>query len=256
MVTNNLNLIWQNQADQQFPGPPSQPLTDSDVHVWCVSFAPLLKELDALFSLLSPDEKIRAERFYFEKDRNRFIAGRGLLKTIIGGYMNMAPSRIAFIYGSFGKPALDLGVWHKSFEFNLSHSKDLVLYIFCLGHRVGIDVEYIRSMPDLDNFAEQFFSPRETEVLKSLPEDEKYDAFFKLWTCKEAFLKAHGSGLMTPLSHVEISLEADGPGLLRAIDGDSKQASRWHLESFYPAMGYRASLAIEGHGGQESARAR
>jgi 4'-phosphopantetheinyl transferase len=243
-------LFRQNQPDQCFPGSPSQPLADSDVHVWCVSLTPLLEELDALFSLLSPDEKVRADRFYFEMDRNRFVVGRGLLRTIIGGYMDMAPSQVAFVYGNYGKPALGLGSWNKPLEFNLSHSKDLALYIFSWGHRVGIDVEYIRPMPDLDDFAEQFFSPRETEVLKSLSEEEKYDAFFKLWTCREAFLKAHGSGLTTPLNLVEISLEAEGTGLLSAIDGDSKQASRWHLESFCPAMGYRASLAIEGHAGQ------
>lgn len=250
MMTNNLNLIWPNQADQHIPGPPSQPLPDCDVHVWCVSLPLLLKELDTLSSLLSPEEKVRAERFYFEMDRNRFVAGRGLLRTIVGGYMEMAPSQVAFVYGNYGKPALGLGAWDKPLEFNLSHSKDLVLYIFSRDHRVGIDIEYIRPMPDLDDFTEQFFSPRETEILKSLSDEKKYEAFFRLWTCKEAFLKAHGSGLMTPLSHVEISLEADGPGLLRAIDGDSEQASRWHLETFCPVMGYQASLAIEGHDGQ------
>ncbi|MFO7584042.1 MAG: 4'-phosphopantetheinyl transferase superfamily protein [Anaerolineales bacterium] len=210
----------------------------------------MLEELGALFSLLSPDEKVRAGRFYFEMDRNRFVVGRGLLRTILGGYMDMAPSQVEFVYGKYGKPALGLGAWDKPLEFNLSHSKDLALYAFSWDHRVGVDVEYIRPMPDLDDFAEQFFSPRETDVLKSLSEAKKYDAFFKLWTCKEAFLKAHGSGLTTPLNHVEISLEAEGTGLLSAIDGDSEQASRWHLESFSPMMGYRASLAIEGHAGQ------
>ena len=251
MMTTGLNLMWPNQPTRHFPGLPSQPLAGSDIQVWCVSLDSLLQELDAFFSLLSSDEKASAERFYFETDRNRFIVGRGLLRTFIAGYVDIKPSQVEFAYGNFGKPGLSLGTGNKNLEFNLSHSKDLALYSFNLKRRVGIDIEDIRPMPDMDDFAEKFFSPREAELLNSLSGEKKSEVFFTLWTCKEAFLKAHGSGLMFPLSHVEISLDAEGAAKIAAIDGDSNQASRWRLESFSPVAGYRASLVVEeGHEGQ------
>jgi 4'-phosphopantetheinyl transferase len=101
-------------------------------------------------------------------------------------------------------------------------------------------------MPDTDDFAEKFFSSRETELINSLQGEDKDAAFFKLWTCKEALLKANGSGLTMPLSHMEISLATDGSAALNSIGGDRAQASRWHLEAFNPASGYQAALAVEG----------
>jgi 4'-phosphopantetheinyl transferase len=240
-----------NQPTQHFPGLPFQPLTGSDIHVWCVSLAALIQELDVFFSLLSPDEKARAERFYFEADRHRYIVGRGLLRTFIAGYVGIPPARVEFVYGNFGKPALRSGTGDATFEFNLSHSRDLALYAFNFRSRVGIDIEYARPMPDMDDFAEKFFSPREAEILNSLHGEKKIEAFFTLWTCKEAFLKAHGSGLMFPLNRVEITLDAGEAARIEAIEGDSKQALHWRLESFRPVTGYQASLVVEGgHDGQ------
>lgn len=127
-----------------------QPLTDSDIHVWCLSTELSRLELESLFILLSPDQKTRVVRFYFERDGNRFIAARGFLRTIIAGYMEMDPSKLEFIYGNFGKPVCKPQSQEKTLEFNLSHSKDLALYIFNQNRQVGIDVEYIRSMPDMN----------------------------------------------------------------------------------------------------------
>lgn len=90
-------------------GEPSWTLTDSDVHIWVASLEMAHQFLDEPFTLLAPDEKVRAERFYFERDRNRFIAGRGLLRMIIGGYLGMDPSQIEFAYREAGKPVLKSG---------------------------------------------------------------------------------------------------------------------------------------------------
>ncbi|MCG2787139.1 MAG: 4'-phosphopantetheinyl transferase superfamily protein, partial [Anaerolineae bacterium] len=238
MIANNLKIMWQALAQ----GKPSWTLTDSDIHIWVASLEMAHQEIDEPFTLLAPDEKARAERFYFERDRNRFIAGRCILRMIIGGYLGMDPSKIEFAYREVGKPVLKSQLQGKPLEFNLSHSNELALYIFSRNHEVGIDVEYIRSMPDTDDFAEKFFSARETELINSLRGEEKYAAFFKLWTCKEALLKANGSGLTMPLSRMEIFLDADGAAALSSIGGSTEQALRWHLEAFNPAQGYQAAL--------------
>jgi len=231
-------------------GEPFWTLTDSDIHIWVASLEMAHQFLDEPFTLLAPDEKARAERFYFERDRNRFIAGRCLLRMIIGGYLGMDPSQIEFAYREAGKPVLKSGPQGKKLQFNLSHSNDLALYIFSRNHEVGIDVEYTHPMPDTDDFAEKFFSTRETELINSLRGEEKDAAFFKLWTCKEALLKANGSGLTMPLSHMEISLNSDGSAALSSVGGNREQALRWHLQAFDPAPGYQAAFAVEGYKGQ------
>src|SRR5512140_3474790 len=84
------------------------PLSDSDIHIWYASLNVSDPELACYRSLLSQDEVERAERFYFEKDRDHYIVGRGILRTILGGYLNVAPARIEFVYGPHGKPAIPM----------------------------------------------------------------------------------------------------------------------------------------------------
>jgi 4'-phosphopantetheinyl transferase len=226
---------------------PSLKLLSNEVHVWCASLYQQSQHLAEFLSLLCTDEKSRAERFYFERDRNRFIIGRGILRTILSSYLDTEASRLEFDYNPYGKPALKTLFTDKVLQFNLSHSKDLAIYVFTWNRRVGIDLEYVHAMPDINHFAEQFFSPRESEFIDSLPGKQKLGAFFKIWTCKEAFLKANGSGLITPINQAEVSLMAGGTAHLTAIGDDPQQAACWHLESFAPAIGYQASIAIEGH---------
>lgn len=222
-------------------------LSHEDVHIWSASLEQPAEYREKLFLLLSFDERIRVGRFYFEKDRNRYIIGRGLLRCILGGYLRMEPSQIEFVYGQYGKPSLKSEMHDKVLGFNLSHSQDLALYAIGWNCKIGIDIEYVHPMPDMDKFAEQFFSPRESALINSFSAKQKEEVFFKIWTCKEAFLKANGSGLRIPLNQVEISLGTKGSAILRSIGSDRQQAVRWHLETFIPAPGYQASLAIEGN---------
>lgn len=228
----------------------AQPLTDPDIHVWYASLSVTSHDLSHYRSLLSQDETDRAMRFVFEKDRNYYIVGRGLLRTILGGYLGLEPARLEFVCGTNGKPALQSGQSDQTLEFNLSHSNDLVLYAFNWNRRIGVDVEYLIPMADMDDFAKQFFTPRESAWINSLSGKQKEDAFFKTWTCKEAFLKANGSGLTVPINQVQISLKAEGMVELIAIGDDQAQAANWRIQMFNPLPGYRAALAVEGHRGQ------
>ena len=228
----------------------SQPLPDSDIHIWCTPLNVSQEDLSHYISLLSLDEKTRAERFYFEKDRNHFIVGRGLLRTLISRYLEMNPAQIEFVYEDHGKPALKPVLQDKTLGFNLSHSKDLALYAFSWDRKVGVDVEHIHPMPDIDDFAERFFSSRESAYINSLSGQQKEAVFFKLWTCKEAFLKANGNGLTLPINEVEISLETESSVRLQSIGKEKEQTAHWRLEIFNPVPGYQAALAVEGYEGR------
>jgi 4'-phosphopantetheinyl transferase len=221
-------------------------LSHDDVHIW---FAPLEQSeeyREMLFLLLSFDERIRTERFYFEKDRNRYIIGRGHLRILLGRYLGVEPSRLEFTYGIHGKPSMTSLFNGKLLEFNLSHSNNMAVYIFTWGQPAGIDIEYIHPMKDMDDFALQFFTPNECNLVHSLVGYKKQETFFRIWTCKEAFLKANGSGLTVPINQVEISLTSDGPLKLLSIGDDQEQVARWRLKTFMPVPGYQTSIAVEG----------
>ncbi len=110
---------------------------------------------------------------------------------------------------------------------------------------VGVDIEQIRSNVECEQLAERFFSPGERNLISGLPEDEKLQAFFRLWTCKEAFLKAHGAGLSRSLSSFDVKL-GSSPGQLLIISGDAGEEEKWRLVEVETGSGYRAAAVVEG----------
>lgn len=224
-------------------------LAGDEAQVWIASLEKPPDALDRFSLLLSQDERDRAGRFYFERDRRRYTVGRGLLRMLLGAYLAMKPDRVAFRYGAHGKPALDGPYQDRTLQFNLSHSDDLAVFIFCRDRQVGIDVEYIRPMPDEADFAERFFSPAESAWISSLTGEQRRIAFFKLWTCKEAYLKASGAGLAVSLNQVVFSFSDAGSARMLSIHGNKQQAAHWRTELFDPAAGYQAACALEGKPG-------
>ncbi len=221
-------------------------LSDDDVHVWRADLNLPAWRLQKLAETLSSEEQQRAERFYFEQDKKHFTAGRGLLRTILGRYLNLDPSQLEFSYSSRGKPALVNTNTPEALCFNLSHSNGLALYAVTRSRSIGIDLEHVRSMPDAEKLAKRFFSPHEYAVISTLLPEQKQEAFFNAWTRKEAYLKATGDGL-AGLEQVEVSLIPGEPAALLSIQGDRQATSRWSLYQLTPAPGYVAALAVEGH---------
>jgi len=121
------------------------------------------------------------------------------------------------------------------------------LYGFACDRAIGIDLEYIRSVMDVQQIARRFFSPSESAFILNLPDEEKTAAFFRGWTAKEAYLKATGDGLSGSLDKIEVSLLPNEPVRLVKIDDNAQIAAQWRLHSLIPATNYVATLAVEGH---------
>lgn len=209
-----------------------------EVLVWCVRL-----DSTATRNLLSPDELARAGRFRMERDRTRFIACRGSLRTILAEELGEQPEKIAFRYAPEGKPY----VAGSPLRFNVSHSQDLALIAVAWGREVGVDIESVR--PDVadSGIAERFFSAGERQALADLAPEVRARAFFACWTRKEAYLKARGSGLSLPLDGFEVTVNPDlPPKLVRAPEGES-EASSWRIEDLKVPMSYAAALVAEGH---------
>jgi 4'-phosphopantetheinyl transferase len=167
---------------------------------------------------------------------------------ILGRYIGVDPKELRFIHGKHGKPTLDCLTANGSIQFNMSHSEGLALFGFARDHEIGVDIEFIRDIPEMDRIAEQFFSNKESGVFRSLPESKKKEAFFNCWTRKEAFIKAIGDGLYQPLDMFEVSLRPGEPARLLSIDGDSRRASRWLIQDIKPAPGFTAAFAVQRYG--------
>lgn len=228
------------------PPPLNLELAPDEIHVWYASLDHPVPRFQGLAQLLSSDERMKAERFHFEKDRKHFIVGRGILRTILGCYLSVEPSRLRFSYGKNGKPALADTFSKGTIHFNMSDSEGVALYAFTQEREIGVDIEHIRDIPEMEQIAEQFFSARENAIFRALPKGKKKEAFFKCWTRKEAFIKATGDGLSRPLGKFDVSLVPGEPARLLRIEGDSKRASRWTIQELKLASGFAAAFAVEG----------
>jgi len=219
-------------------------LPDDEIHVWQSSLDLPTSTVERLLSALSVDEVTRANRFYFARDRLRFIAGRGIMRDILGQYLDCSPRQISFVYNSYGKPGLDRSIGCTNLQFNLSHSGGRV--ILALGRRrIGVDLEEIRPRVASEDVAAQFFAPAEVCELRALPLLHRVEGFFNCWTRKEAYVKARGEGLSTPLDAFEVSLAPGEPARLIKTVSDDTTARGWGLQALKPYPGFVAAIAAE-----------
>jgi 4'-phosphopantetheinyl transferase len=219
-----------------------------EVHVWRATLDQTPSQIQSFLHNLAADEQARAERFYFERDREHFIVARGVLRAILGGYLNRVPECLSFCYSSHGKPSLAGESDGDAIRFNVAHSHGVALYAVTRGREVGIDLERIRFDLAVVEIAERFFSRREVAMLRTLPTEVQRQAFFRCWTRKEAYIKARGEGLSLPLDQCDVPLAPGEPAAVLGTQRDPSEASRWSLQELTPAPGYVAALAVEGHG--------
>lgn len=217
-----------------------------EVHVWKVHLNREVARIPLFQKLLEPEEVDRARRFYFERDRQHWIVAHGLLRILLGRYLQTDPRLLRFDLNAYGKPALAFPAQSPLLQFNLSHSADLALYAFSWQQHIGVDVEYMRTTIDYDGIAQYSFSPTEQAALLSLPPTEKHEAFYRCWTRKEAYIKARGMGLSLPLDLFDVSLLPGEPAALLHSREDPQEAQRWSMRELAPAPDYAGALMVEG----------
>jgi 4'-phosphopantetheinyl transferase len=223
-------------------------LRPSRVHVWRVSLDRQPEAIAEARAVLSADERARASRFFFERDRDRFVAGRAALRGILGRYLGVPPDRVELCPGHRGKPALAAHHGATALRFNLAHSDGLALCAVASGRDVGVDLERLRADFATDAVAEHFFSRAEILTLRTLSGERRIRAFFDCWTRKEAYIKARGDGLWLPLDRFEVSLAPGDPPALLATHDEPAEVARWALREVDAGPGFAAALAVEGRG--------
>ncbi len=220
-------------------------LKADEVHLWRSRLDLADSRMAELASYLSPDETDRARGFRFEEHRRRFIAGRGILRRLLGTYLELNPRKLRFSRGRYGKPFLAPNTGSFPLSFTMSRSKDLALFAVTRSRSVGIDIEKIRPLPDAEPIARSYFHPDEFSYLKSLPEEDRTEGFFDIWTRKEAYLKALGRGLGGLDAPDSPSLAPDGSdsGFIKSPGGMG-----WTILGLDPAPLFSGAVAAEGAG--------
>ena len=234
-----------------WPAPPANPrLASQELHVWVASLNRPQAQLNQFWQYLAEDEKARANRFYFDHDREHYIVARGLLRQLLGSYLQLPAVQITFAYGEHGKPELAAEQAASGVKFNVSHAQGVALLAFALQAEVGVDIEQVRPLEDAEEVAERFFSKNEVAAFTAVPAAQKPRAFFNCWTRKEAFIKVIGEGLSCPLDSFDVTLKPGDPANLLQVKGSLEAAARWELHNLEPAMGYAAAVIAEGRGWQ------
>jgi 4'-phosphopantetheinyl transferase len=210
-----------------------------DIHVWTVDLdrqAYSQQQIDKLSGYLNEQERQRAAKFINPVHGDRWTVARGYLRSILSNYLDLSPSQIIFNYGTQGKPALE----GNSLQFNLSHSRNRAVY--AIGNTpVGIDIEYIHNLAAGD-LVDRFFSIAEREIFHALPVELQQVGFFHAWTQKEAYLKADGTGLSTPLDRVEVSIDPRTPARIISVP----TPDLWQIYKLELSPEYAGAIVIRG----------
>jgi 4'-phosphopantetheinyl transferase len=202
-------------------------LFESQVDIFYLNLELYFKKLDLFLPLLSADEIARANRFKHKEDGAGFIISHGFLRNILSNYLHIRPQEIIFSKNKYGKPLLDKG----DVCFNLSHSKYMAAVAVSTKYPVGIDIEYIGRKINHDDIIKRFFCLEEVEYFQRIRDvEQKRREFFRLWTRKEAVLKAQGIGLSQNLANVAVLAKAN---------------KKWQLEDITINNSYQAAIAVD-----------
>jgi 4'-phosphopantetheinyl transferase len=232
-------MLWQQPAIRQVN------LPRFEVHVWRLSLASKPQGMGTGYECLSADERLRADAFRFQRDRDSFGLCRCFLRRLLGLYLGTAPQELRFGAGRYGKPFLEAPAESGGIEFSLSHSGDWGLFAFSRGRRTGVDVERIRSFESMMDVSRRFFSPREHAGLFAVPEQSRAAAFHACWTRKEAVVKALGGSIALLCEEVVVSVSPEGPADLFMMPSSGGEAASWRLMDLPVGPGYAGALCFE-----------
>jgi 4'-phosphopantetheinyl transferase len=220
-------------------------LETGEVHLWCISLTGSSQKITEMTDIISQEERDQAKRFHAQSSRVGFILGRGSLRMLLGDYIDINPSNMQFQYSVAGKPRLINDSNDADIQFNYSQSGNLGLISITKDRCIGVDIEKIREDFDFKPIAMRFFTTYELSNLFRLPEREQRSGFFRLWTAKEAYLKAIGVGLSSSLSQFDIELPNSGDVDRYSFIGKNDQ-TRWTIKWVFPYPGYSAAVAVPG----------
>jgi 4'-phosphopantetheinyl transferase len=220
-----------------------------EIHLWLASYEEIADErLHAAYrDLLNEEERAQEPRFYFARDRRRYLVTRALVRTVLSRYVPaVEPAQWSFETNAYGRPAAaNAAAKAERLSFNLSHTHSMIVLAVTAGREVGVDVENVRAREVSIGVADRYFAPQEVRVLNAVPAPEQQYRFFEYWTFKESYIKARGMGLSLPLDKFSFHYP-DDDAVEIAIDPElADDAERWQLWQFRPSPEYLVAVCAE-----------
>ena len=215
-------------------------LRQGDIHLWWVSLRGSNNELLEFRKILSLDEKTRADRYRFERHRNAYTIGRGVLRSILSGYTNEAANQIKFRFGPHGKPSLVNTVNDRHLCFNYTDANYHALYAFTWGQEIGVDLEDLNREVEFERIAERKFTRTEANAILSLPQSKRRSAFLACWTRKEGYGKAEGWGIHYPLDSIEVCVNCESDRV--TLEAGEGRTRNWVIQQLYPTPDFVGTL--------------
>jgi len=221
-------------------------LTPAEIHVWLAFYDEISEDslLAAYRELLSAAEKEQETRFYFARDRRRYLVTRALVRTVLSRYASIQPSEWMFSTNAYGCPAA-VNAQAKDLSFNISHTHSLIVLGVTRSRALGVDVENFRAREVSIDLMDRYFAPQEVEVLTAAPPHEQQYRFFEYWTFKEAYIKARGMGLSLPLDKFSFQYADDRAVAIAILPELADDAARWLFWQFQPKPEYLVAICAE-----------
>ncbi len=207
--------------------------------------------LSRYLELMNDEEKERYNRFRFAKDRHSFLVSRALVRTSLSCFHDIPPRDWQFSRNSYGKPEIISGSSGPRLRFNLSHTQGLIICALMLQQDIGADVENTERKMGGEDIAKRFFSAEEAALLRSLPENQRRDFFFRFWTLKEAYVKARGRGLSLPLDSFSFHIGSRTEIRICFSPQADDSPGDWHFRLFRPTSRHCAALAFRQEKGRD-----
>lgn len=201
-------------------------------------------EAAQLFARLSPDERRRAERIRGREPRNNWIMARATLRLLLANYSGLSADELRFSCNDWGKPVIANPSVSPHPHFNYSHAGSMALLAISTAGPVGVDMERLEQLSEMDTIMRRYFSISEQATIASHPKSQRILSFYRVWTRKEAYLKALGIGLSGNLAGFDVSAAPTGNGLLLAVNGNARAANEWMLADIQIADDYVAAVAV------------
>ncbi len=220
-------------------------MPDNYIDVWCSSLDAIRDPalVGSYRSLLSLEEAERHSRFLREEDRNQFLLSRALVRDVLSRYVGMQPSALVFTPNTYGKPSLTSPA-DRPVTFSLSHTKGLSVCAVARDRPIGVDVESLQRTSCHPDIARRFFAPSEADFLDRFDGDRKRREFLRLWTLKEAFIKALGKGLSIPLDSFAVALSSDHSTRVTFTSGDYGKGADWHFLQMCVGGSFHIAVAV------------
>jgi 4'-phosphopantetheinyl transferase len=226
----------------------AEPITTDEIHLWLVDYDEIADErLHAAYrDLLDAAERNQEPRFYFERDRRRYLVTRALVRSVLSRYLAIDPRECLFSTNAYGRPDVansqpDEGC----LSFNISHTHSLIVLGVTRGRALGVDVENVSARQVSIDIADRYFAPPEVAALRARPAHEQQDRFFEYWTFKESYIKARGMGLSLPLDKFSFHY-GDDRSVAIAIEPElADDPARWQFWQFRPSPEYLVAICAE-----------